>query len=234
MPQKTHQTCNLFQGPICRIHAEPAHSDDGGKTWHDRQKLPAGGIGPVKNKPVQLADGTLLCPSSDESGGSWRIHFELTHDLCQTWTKIAPLAGCDVLPSIQPTILVHKDGKLQILCRTRDKGVISQSWSTDGGKTWSAMAPTSLPNPNSGIDAVTLRDGRHLLVYNPDTKERSPLAVAISGDGQAWTQVLTLETIPGEFSYPAVIQARDGKIHITYTYNRWSIKHVVLDPTKLK
>jgi predicted neuraminidase len=91
-----------------------------------------------------------------------------------------------------------------------------------------------VPNPNSGTDAVTLKDGRHVLVYNPVAKGRSPLAVAVSSAGRAWQRVLTLEDEPGkEFSYPAVIQAPDGRIHITYTWKRQAIRHVVLAPEKL-
>ena len=95
------------------------------------------------------------------------------------------------------------------------------------------MVLTALPNPNSGIDAVTLQDGRHLLVYNPVAKGRTPLAVALSKDGQTWRDVLTLETAPGEYSYPAVIQARNGLVHVTYTWKRLKVKHVVVDPGQL-
>ncbi|MGZ5425483.1 MAG: peptidylprolyl isomerase, partial [Candidatus Aminicenantales bacterium] len=91
------------------------------------------------------------------------------------------------------------------------------------------------PNPNSGIDAVTLRDGRHVLVYNPLTEGRGILAVAVSDDGRNWTRALTLEEEKGaEFSYPAVIQARDGLVHITYTWKRQGIRHVVLDPAAVQ
>ena len=90
-----------------------------------------------------------------------------------------------------------------------------------------------LPNPNSGIDAVTLADGRGILIYNNTPRGRSPLNVAVSKDGKKWGTVLTLEDQPGEYSYPAVIQAADGKIHVTYTWKRRRVKHVVLDPAKL-
>ena len=127
------------------------------------------------------------------------------------------------------------DGRLQLLCRSKN-GLILESFSGDQGKTWSALKATSLPNPNSGTDAVTLQDGRHVLVYNHVTKEsqawggrRSPLNVAISKDGQKWDEISVLENEPkAEFSYPAVIQTKDGKIHITYTWKREKIKHVVI------
>jgi predicted neuraminidase len=93
---------------------------------------------------------------------------------------------------------------------------------------------TSLPNPSSGTDAVTLADGRQLLVYNHTPKGRTPLNVALSSDGKTWSAAALLETEPGEYSYPAVIQAADGLIHVTYTWKRQRIKHAVLDPKRLQ
>jgi predicted neuraminidase len=95
------------------------------------------------------------------------------------------------------------------------------------------MTLAELPNPNSGTDAVTLADGRHLLIYNHSETARSPLAIAVSRDGEAWTPAVTLETEPGEFSYPAIIQAADGTVHVTYTWKRRKIAHAVIDPARL-
>ncbi len=206
-------------------------SDDSGKTWKDQRRLPPGILGPVKDKPVRLDDGRILCPSSSEDKG-WRVHLEVTKDF-EHWETIGPLNDPTKIGVIQPTILTYPDKRLQMLCRTRGKGFIAQSWSQDSGKTWSEMTLLSLPNPNSGIDAVTLKDGRQLLVFNNTPKGRTPLNVALSSDGKEWKVVLALETQPGEYSYPAVIQTADGKVHTTYTYRRQSIKHVVLDPGKL-
>jgi alpha-L-rhamnosidase len=158
---------------------------------------------------------------------------ERTPDLGRTWTKTEPLNEGRRLSAIQPTILTHGDGKLQILCRTRQKK-IGESWSTDGGKTWGEMTLTDLPNPNAGIDAVTLKDGRHLLVYNHTPLGRSPLNVAVSKDGKAWRPAVVLEDRPGEYSYPAVVQASDGLVHVTYTWKRQRIRHVVIDPEKVR
>jgi len=206
-------------------------STDGGKSWGAPRRLPDGILGPIKNKPVALRDGTLLCPSSTEHDG-WRVHLERTADLGATWTKTGPLNSPQEFGAIQPTILFHPNNRLQILCRSR-QNVIAESWSEDGGETWSAMKATSLPNPDSGIDAVTLRDGRHLLVYNPTQHGRTPLVLGLSTDGKSWKQVATLEDQPGEYSYPAIIQTRDGLVHITYTWKRQRVRHVVVDPAKL-
>lgn len=221
-------------------------SEDDGKTWSKPRKLGKSDklgsntnlIGPVKNKPVQLEDGSILCPSSTEHEG-WRVHFELTTDLGRTWQVIGPINDGKEFGAIQPSILTYPDGKMQVLCRSR-QNVITQSWSNDSGKTWSKMTATELPNPNSGTDAVTLKDGRQLLVYNhtvrngPFPSGRNMLNVAISQDGRNWKPVLTLERVRGEYSYPAVIQASDGKVHITYTYQRRSVKHVILDPKQIE
>lgn len=211
-------------------------SSDDGATWGSPRRLGENAtvghlLGPVKNKPVHLEDGSILCPSSTEHNG-WRVHFEITRDSGKTWEVIGPIIDEKEFGAIQPSILTYPDGKLQVLCRSR-KSVITQSWSEDGGRTWSEMTATSLPNPNAGTDAVTLSDGRQLLVYNNTTKGRSPLNIAVSADGEKWMNVLVLENRKGEFSYPAVIQTSDGMLHITYTYLRKAIKHVVVDPEKL-
>lgn len=197
------------------------------------RRLPEGILGPIKNKPVQLTNGDILCPSSTEDSG-WRVHFERTADLGKTWHKTEPVNDGKTIGAIQPTILFHRDGRLQALGRTKQDKIF-EIWSSDAGKSWDEMKLTSLPNPNSGIDAVTLRDGRQLLVYNHSAKGRSPLNVAISNDGKIWQSAVTLEDESGkQFSYPAVIQTKDGLVHITYTWKRERIKHAVLDPSKLK
>lgn len=212
-------------------------SDDGGHTWSTPRRLPPGIIGPVKNKPIELAGGVLLCPSSTEDHG-WRVHFERTADNGATWEATPPVNDPENIRAIQPSLLRHGDGVLQAIGRTRSSGVF-QVWSHDNGRTWGEMTTTDLPNPSSGTDAVTLADGRHLLVYNhnPNYKGRSPLNVALSDDGKAWRAALVLEDdpdAPAGFSYPAVIQTGDGLVHITYTWRRERIKHVVLDPARLE
>lgn len=213
-------------------------SHDGGRTWSEARRLPADVLGPIKNKPVWLADGTLIAPSSTESPerpSRWRVHFERSADAGATWTVARPsdAVGGPQIDAIQPSILTHTDGRLQAVGRTRS-GRIFETWSTDGGETWSPLALTGLPNPNAGIDAVTLRDGRHLIVYNHTPEGRSPLNVSVSNDGRTWEPLLVLESDPGEYSYPAVIEGADGLVHVTYTWKRERIKHVVIDPAQVK
>jgi predicted neuraminidase len=211
-------------------------STDAGKTWSAGRRLPDKILGPIKDKPIQLADGTLLCPSSAEGKDGWRVHFECTFDFGLTWETTGPLNDGIKISAIQPSILTLKDGNLLALGRTRQKRIF-EIHSTNAGKTWSEMKLTDLPNPNSGTDAVTLKDGRHLLVYNHTSIDgcRTPLNVAISPDGKDWKSAYVLEDRSGaEFSYPAVIQSEDGLVHITYTWERRRIKHAVLDPQKLE
>jgi predicted neuraminidase len=206
-------------------------STDGGRTWARPERLPDGILGPIKNKPVQLKDGSLLCPSSTEHAG-WRVHMEITKDLGKTWEKTEALNDVKEFGAIQPTVLIYPSGRVQILCRSQQRQ-ITEIWSSDRGKTWTAMKSTTLPNPNSGIDAVMLRDGRGLLVYNHTKRGRSPLNLASSIDGKIWKAAFALEDQPGEYSYPAIIQTADGLVHITYTWKRERIKYVVIDPRKL-
>jgi len=228
-------------GPNCSDWwGEYISSADNGKSWSKPTRLPKGIWGPIKNKPVLLSNGELLCPSSTEYNG-WQVHMETTPDLGVTWNRTADLNDWKKMSVIQPTILVHPDKKIQILCRSKSR-VIVTSWSTDQGKTWSNFEPTQLPNPDSGIDAVALKNGTNILVYNHcslkyNWRSRNILSLSVSRDGITWNGGVLLENDPNpdtEYSYPAVIQTKDGLIHITYTWNRKLIKHVVIDPTLLE
>jgi predicted neuraminidase len=215
-------------------------SDDSGATWSDATRLPEGILGPIKNKPVQLPGGAILSSTSTEHDG-WRVHFERSEDGGKTWTASPPVNDGKAIGAIQPSILFLGGERLLAIGRTRAQGNLFEIESPDAGRSWGTMKLGQLPNPNSGTDAVTLKDGRHLVVYNHSrpiagkfSGMRSPLNVAISADGHAWKAALVLEDEPlREFSYPAVIQAGDGRVHITYTWKRQRVKHVVLDPAKL-
>lgn len=213
-------------------------SSDCGKTWNKPVALPDSILGPIKNKPVLIGDN-LFCPSSMEGQG-WKVFLDVTPDFGKTWNRIGPLNDGKKWNAIQPSILGYKDGSLQMLCRTLNC-VIGESWSHDGGKTWTPFQATCLPNNNSGTDAVTLQDGRQLLVYNhvkpPEGQTkgaRTPLNVALSRDGKKWYASLVLEDSPiSQYSYPSVIQSADGFVHIVYTWRRQRIKYVKIDPSKL-
>ena len=215
-------------------------STDGGHTWGELRRLDGDAVGPVKNKPLVRRDGTVIAGASSEDDG-WRVHFETSTDGGRTFARgpavhAAPdtngSRGKGLVSAIQPSLLELGGEKLLAVGRTKE-GRIFEIESTDAGKTWGELRLGTLPNPNAGTDAVSLADGRHLLVYNHTDKGRSPLNVAISRDGRSWQPVVALETKPGEFSYPAVIQSADGLVHITYTWNREAIARVVLDPAKL-
>lgn len=242
-------------------------SKDGGKTWSKREALPQGFLGPVKNKPEYI-NGRIIAPSSTEGKMGWRIHFEISDDQGKTWKMVGPLdaelnvptilrkqsnlneddqeggekiVGDELKPiyAIQPSILNHKDGRLQVLARTRN-GKLATSWSSDNGDSWSKVALSDVINNQSGTDAVTLKDGRHVLIYNnfetlPGTPKgpRTPLSIAVSEDGINWQHLVTLEDSPiSQYSYPGIIQTKDGKLHAIYTWRRQRIKHAVIDLNK--
>ncbi|SHI58894.1 exo-alpha-sialidase [Pseudozobellia thermophila] len=237
-----------FVGPTIN-DGQVITSKDKGQTWGRPKKLPKGFVGPIVNKPIYLNDGTIIAGASLQDGPGRRVHVERSVDNGKTWTKTKPIN--DPVNTkhqiIQPTFLVHSQKKIQMLARSNGSGEdtkIAQSWSGDGGLTWSPVSDTNLPNNNSAIDAITLADGRHLLVYNHSTrldplggrKGRGILTVAISDDGINWKAAAVLEYRTGavQYSYPAVIQTKDGLVHITYSWHRKRIKHVVLDPTRFE
>ena len=224
-------------------------SRDGGKTWSKREPLPKGFIGPVKNKP-ELIDGKLICGSSTEVNG-WKFHVEIYDLKTRQWQYVGPVPAVQALKTddkkmhpidcIQPSILKLKDGRLQVLMRSHS-GKLATSFSSDNGLSWTDVTLSEMPNNQSGTDAVTLRDGRHVLVYNdfetiPGQRKgpRTPLSIAISDDGQCWRHVLTLEDSPiSQYSYPAIIEGKDGCLHCVYTWRRQRVAYKKIDLSKLK
>jgi predicted neuraminidase len=169
-----------------------------------------------------------------ESWKRWGCWIDITPDGGRTWIKSNPInIKDDFFGVIQPSFFQTQD-EIKALMRSRSSGYVYITTSTDQGTTWSEATPTDLPNPNAAVEALTLKDGSALLVFNDSKVNRYPLSIALSSDGgTSWKRTLTLEDQEGEFSYPAAIQTSDGLVHITYTYNRVKIKHVVLDPKLL-
>ena len=219
-------------------------SDDDGKTWSPIEHLPAGLLGPIRAKPLLLPGGVLVSGSSVESYGSWAAWIERSTDNGERWTTSGPITlaqlesapqavphGSELLKPtglIQPVVVSLGGQHLRLYARSSlDIGHICIADSLDSGVTWSAARPLDLPNPNSGIDLVSLKDGRIVLIYNNAPSGRSPLNLAVSVDGEHFKQFAALESEPGEFSYPAIVQGSDGDLHITYTYNRQKIRYLV-------
>jgi len=236
------------------------YSDDEGKTWSLAEHLPAGLIGPVRAKPLVLLDGTIVSGSSTETYHSWAVWIERSIDNGKTWTRTGPMvppanaikagaandtdgdsgaSGAQVRNQttgiIQPSVVLLRGTHLRFYARsTANIARITVADSFDNGVTWTGAMPIDIPNPNSGIDAVTLKDGRVVLVFNNSITGRTPLNLAVSEDGEHFRIFDTLEGRPGEYSYPAMIQGENGDLYITYTWNRKSIRFVRVPLTRIK
>ncbi len=240
-------------------------SADGGRTWSAPVFLPAGLLGPSKNKPITLSNGDILSPTSCETWRSWACWVEISPDGGATWQRVGPLAppgewarevplgpedaasavwdaerGALRLPQatygvIQPTAWEWAPGCVRMLMRaTATIGAVCVADSHDYGRTWSPLRRTSIPNPNSGLDAVRLADGRIVLACNPTAEGRTPLSLLVSRDnGETWPARLDIETAPGEYSYPSIIQGCEGRIHCVYTHRRERIAYIALMPEEL-
>ncbi len=203
-------------------------SDDNGATWNEPRELilgDQGGRGPVKNRPIVLANGAWLAPASLEQPGRWDVFVDHSSDAGQSWIssnllKIDPaVTGPGV---IQPAIWETQPGHVHLLARSTC-GHICRADSPDGGRTWSPVRPIRLPNNNSGLDLACMHDGTLVLAYNPvsgDWAARTPLSLACSSNnGVTWNHLIDLETEPGEYSYPTIIPTDDA-VAVVYTWQR--------------
>lgn len=131
---------------------------------------------------------------------------------------------------IQPTLIEVTDNEFRCFMRNpRSPNRIHFAYSMDRGLTWSRPFATSLPNPNSGLDVVSLPDSRLLCAYNNSEKNRYPLSLAVSDSGgMDWRRIGDVEHEEGEFSYPSMLR-RGEEVYLAYTYKRESIKFTQLD-----
>jgi predicted neuraminidase len=175
--------------------------------------------------PLVRADGTLVVPLSNENFNIPMM--AMTADGGKTWNYSEPVPAIGL---IQPSLVQFPDGEMQAYFRNSDpRHRINRSTSTDGGQTWSEPELTELLHPGGGIEAVLLDNGHLAVVYNnKEDDPRDKLAVSISSDrGQTWDWTRELENTPGSrFDYPSLIQTADGLLHVTYSYNLETIKHV--------
>jgi predicted neuraminidase len=227
-------------------------STDEGKTWSHIEHLPAGLYGPIRAKPLVLLDGTVVSGTSVESYRSWACWIDRSTDNGESFTKFGPISvpsqffkplSPSIAPAqragsiesdrtegiIQPSIVLLGGHRLRMYARSTPQiGRICVADSNDEGVHWTQARPLDLPNPNSGIDALSLRDGRVILVYNHTATGRTPLNLAVSKDGEHFRMFEVLEQEPGEYSYPALIQSTDSSLRLSYTWNRKKIRYVEL------
>lgn len=227
---------NYKAGPSPQTWSAYQKRSTDGEKWSDPVMLPSGIYGPIKDKPILLSDGSLLAGTSVESHRAWTSWVNHSTDGAKTWSRHGPIDYPDRPNNlIQPTLLEVAPKHIVALCRARNLGFIVQAESKDAGLTWGAAKLTDLPNPNSGIDSVRTDKGDCFVIYNHTKLGRFPLNMARSDDqGESWKKVADIETQLGEFSYPAIIQASDGQLHATYTWNRTHIKYATFDPAKLR
>ena len=209
-------------------------STDSGSTWTASQRLT---LSPffnlaelVKNAPVAMSDGGWAVPIYHELAGTFPevLWLRETADGIRA-TKSRMSAGwfgyqAAVTPvnGNRALALLRDDGAARAVTITRTE---------DAGDTWSPPQPLDLPNPDSGLDAIRLSDGRLLLAFNDSANGRENLRLAMSADeGRTWVRVATVaEEAGADFSYPFLMQTRPGDLHLVYTWKRARIRHVAFN-----
>ena len=200
-------------------------SSDGGVNWSPSAMLPAGFYGPVRAKPLSLGGSHLLAGTSVETHRNWTAYVDYSEDFGTTWRRSNAIGGPTGFHQIQPALFRTATGEVVALMRSRNPLKVCRAVSTDGGRTFGPAEPTAVANPSAGIDVVRVRDGSVWMICNPVAIGRSPLSLLRStDDGRTWAKVKDVETEPGEYSYPALIETADGRLAMTYTWQRTRIK----------
>jgi predicted neuraminidase len=207
-------------------------STDNGETWSEPHWFRHIYGWLIRNAPIILKNGDWVVPVYSEVLGYWSF-VKISSDGGKTWKKYGKVGR----HCLQPNVVQLRDGSLLMYCRTDTLKRITMSRSTDNGRHWSKIELTQFKNPNAGICLLALESGNLVLAWNESETGRCPLNVALSEDeGKTWPHMKVLETEPekGEFSYPYMIQAKNGTIHLVHTVARRQIKHVHFDEEWLK
>jgi predicted neuraminidase len=208
-------------------------SPDEGRTWSKSRRLT---LNPflnvsslVRNKPILTTDGRIGLPVYHELAIKYPQMLWLTPGTDGTVAEYRIRNLTAETDLIQPTLVpLDGDRVLMLLRDQSERRQVRTAFSDDNGWTWSEAAASGLPNPDSAIDALRLGDGRILLVYNDAVSGRENLRLAVSGDaGRTWQPGPVIESARGkEYSYPCLAEGRDGRIHLTYTWERKRIRHI--------
>jgi predicted neuraminidase len=174
----------------------------------------------TRTHPLVLPGGRILLPLYSDGYNVGLV--AISDDNGRNWRASKPIVG---LGPIQPSIVRKKNGTL--VAYLRDSGNAPNrvliSSSTDEGESWSPAVDTNIPNPGSSLEAIALQDGRWVMVYNDTEQGRHSLAAALSDDeGMTWKwkrHIGRSDNRTKSFGYPSLIQASDGHLHLTYTYN---------------
>ena len=199
-------------------------SDDGGESWTDPEVFDDEPGMMVRHRPLRLSDGAIALPAYDEK--SWEGFAYLSDDDGNSWHRSGMMrapSGC-----IQPAIIERDDGDLFALMRSdRNARHAWESVSTDGGRTWGHCEPSQLLNPNSGADMIRLRSSETIVCFNDTPQGRTPMTLALSADeGRSWCASRAVESEPGEYSYPTLMEDPGGSVHLVYTWRRERIRWI--------
>jgi predicted neuraminidase len=213
-------------------------SGDAGQSWSPAKRLitsPFWNLSTlVRTPPLALAGGGWGLPAYHEFAAKrseW-LHLDAQGRVLDK----ARMPGSQ--RTLQPAVAALD--ATRALAMMRDTGPanrIRMAVGNDAGLNWQDTRASSLPNPNASVALLRIKDGRLLLAYNPQTANRNKLALSLSTDaGQSWSAPRLVEDAAGgeEFSYPALLQGRDGTIHLAYTWQRKTIKHLAFSPSWLE
>jgi hypothetical protein len=139
------------------------------------------------------------------------------------WQSFPVLGTASELKAEEPDWWILPDNRLAAVFRdNRRSGFLYRAISTDDGRTWSQPVKTNFPDATSKVSGLRLRDGRYVLVSNPDPKKRDPLTLSISDDGLVFTKMLCL--VGGRRAeYPHVIE-HEGSLFIAFSGGKMSVE----------
>jgi predicted neuraminidase len=176
----------------------------------------------TRNHPIELATGRMLVPMYSDGFSNGIV--AISDDGGETFYASEPIVG---FGNIQPALAVRGNG--EIVAYMRDNGPppkrIQTAVSRDDGLTWSTALDSELPNPGSSCQVRALSNGLWILAYNDTEEGRHSLALSLSDDeGRTWKWTRHVERDeaeenPARFHYPSVWEARDGTLHMTYSYH---------------